>query len=250
MSGEGFSAQVEVQPHRPGRACRLESLGSLDLALTALRPSPVVERIQQTFELEVCERKYIAQAAGEQHLAVTDGGGAAHQLDAHLGERVEIERRPLWGPDELRGGEPPGPREVVDLVVALIPHARGVHPPENVTPPVGARQPHVLSNGEGDPPTRSMKLRCQLHAGGRRPHDEHAPSGELIRIAVVERRELLDVRRHRLGEAGNHRSVTGACRDYKCPTADLAVARRHVVAVADAAHRRDVRAGSEWRSDR
>ena len=40
------------------------------------------------------------------------------------GERVEVERRPLGRPDELRRRQPPRPREILDLVVAAGPTRR------------------------------------------------------------------------------------------------------------------------------
>ncbi len=70
---------------------------------------------EQPLHLQVGEREHVAQAAREERAAVADGGEAADQLDAHRRERVEIERRPIGGADQLRRRQPPRPRQVVDL---------------------------------------------------------------------------------------------------------------------------------------
>ena len=98
--------------------------------------------------LQVRERADVAQAAGEQRAAVADGRPAADQLDAHRRQRAQIERRSLGRPDELRRRQPPRPREIVELVVALVPHAGRVHPPQDIAAAIGARQPHVLPDRE------------------------------------------------------------------------------------------------------
>ena len=157
---------------------RRGALRSNELGVTPARERPLVERVKQAVHLEVREREHVAQAAGEQRAAVTYRPPAAYQLDAHGGERVEIERRPLRSPDELGRGQPPGPGEIVDLVVPLIPHARRVHPPQHVAPRYvrgTARAPHR----QGHRPARPLQLGGQLHAGRRRSHDEHAAVGEL-----------------------------------------------------------------------
>ena len=95
-------------------------------------------------------------------------------------QRIEVERRPLRGADELWRRQPPRAREVVHLVVALAPQAGRVHPPQDVAAAIGARQPHVLADREDHRPSRLSQLGRQLHAGGRRADDEHAPVGELV----------------------------------------------------------------------
>ena len=212
------------------------------LGVAAARPGPLVERVQQAPHLEVREREHVAQAAGKQRTAVTYSRPAARQLDPHRGQRVEIERRPLGSPDELGRGQPPGPREIVHLVVPLVPHARRVHPPQHIASAVRARQPRVLPHREGHRPTRPLQLGGQLHAGRRRTHDEHAAVGELGGVTVVERRQLLDGRRHRAGELRHRRLIAGTARDDHGLAAKLAAARRHAIAVVGAPHRRDGRA--------
>ena len=67
-----------------------------------------------------------------------------------------------------------GPDEVVDLVVAFVEHAGGVHPPEDVAPAVGPWHPHVLADGERDRAAASLDLVGQLDARRRGADDEHA----------------------------------------------------------------------------
>src|SRR5215475_9375900 len=85
------ASQVELQPCRLGYACWCETLRRAGLSVIPVRLGPLVERVQQALHLEVREREHISQAAGEQRAAVTYRRPAAHQLDAHRGERVEIE---------------------------------------------------------------------------------------------------------------------------------------------------------------
>ena len=143
----------------------------------------------------------IAQPAREERAAVAHRRQPADELDADRAERVEIQRRALRRADELRRRQPPRARQVVDLVVALVPHAGGVHPPQHVAAAIGPRQPHVLADRERHRPAGAVDLVGELHAGGRRADDQHAAVGQLARIAVVERRELRDGRRHGLREA-------------------------------------------------
>ena len=235
------AAQVELQPRRRRHPRRLEPFRRPELGVAPAGQRPLVEGVEQAPQLEVGEREHVAQAAGEQRAAVPDHRPPAHQLDAQRGERVEVERRPLGRPDQLGRGQPPGPGEVVHLVVPLVPHARGVHPPQHVTPAVDARQPHVLPDRQGHRPAGALQLGGQLHAGRRRPDHEHAAVGELVRVAVVERRELLDRRGHLAGERRDRGPVAGAARDDHGPAGDLAVARRDQVTVPVRPHRGDVR---------
>ena len=148
---------------------------------------PLVERVQQPIHLEVGQRELIAQPARKQRPAVAHGGQPADDLDAGRAERVEIERRALRRADQLRRRQPPRARQVVDLVVALVPDARGVHPPQHVAAAIGPRQPHVLADRERHRPAGAVDFIGQLHAGGRRADDQHAAVGQLVGIAVVER---------------------------------------------------------------
>ena len=52
--------------------------------------------------------------------------------------------------DQLGRRDVAGSNEVVDVIVALLEDAGGVHPPEDVASPVGPREPHVLPDRDGD----------------------------------------------------------------------------------------------------
>ena len=88
--------------------------------------------------------------------------------------------RSLGRADQLRRREVAGADEVVDLVVALVEDAGGLHPPEDVAPAVAPRQPHVLADGEGDRSAGAVDLVGELDAGRRRADDEHAPLVEVV----------------------------------------------------------------------
>jgi hypothetical protein len=235
------AAQVKPQPRRGRHASRRQALGRAGLLVMPVGPRPVVERVKQAAHLEVRERSRVAQPAGEQRAAVAHGRPAAYQFDAHRGERVQVERCPLRGANELRRWQPPGPGEIVDLVIPLIPHARGVHPPQHVVAPVCSRQPDVLPHRERHRPARPAQFRRQLHASGRRSHHEHPAIGELGRATVVERSDLLDRRRHRVTQRRHDGPVARPARDDHRPAGDRAAGRQHLVPVVSAAHRRDVR---------
>src|SRR5690606_19718042 len=89
------------------------------------------------------------------------------------------------------------------------------------------------------------QLGGELHAGRRGSHDEHAAFGELSGLAVVVRGDLLDLRRHGGAERRHRGQVAGPARDDHRPAVDLAVVRRHAVAVAGAPYGRDVRTGAD-----
>ncbi len=120
------------------------------------------------------------------------GSQPSHNFDAGCGEGVQVQGRALRRADQLRRRQPSRAREVVDLVVALIPDTGRVHPPQHVAAPIGPRQPDVLADRERHRPARAMDLVSQLNPGGRRADNQHAAGGKLARISIVERREALD----------------------------------------------------------
>ncbi len=187
--------------------------------------------VEQALHLQVGEREHVAQAAREQRPAVADRGEPADQRDAHRGERVEIERGPLGRADELRRRQTTGPRQVVDLVVALVPEPGGVHPPQHVAAAIRARQAHVLADRQRHGTPGLLDLGGELDAGRRSADDEDAALGQAIRVAVVERRDLRDRRRDAGGERRHARHVAGAAGEHDAPAADLAAAGADVVAV-------------------
>ena len=141
---------------------------------------PLVEAIEQAVQLEIGETAGVGQPAGEEGHAVADRPEATDDLDAELGERVEVERSALGSADQLRRRNVAGPDEIVDRVVALVEHAGGFHPPEDVAASIGARHPHVLADGQRDLSSAAVDLVGELHAGGRSPDDEHPGVVELV----------------------------------------------------------------------
>ena len=236
------AAQIELQPRRRRHAGRLEALGRADVGVAAVRARPLVERVEQALHLEIGEREHVAQAAREQRAAVAHRGEPADELDADRAERVEIERGPLRRADELRRRQPARARQVVDLVVALVPHAGRVHPPQHVAAAIGARQPHVLADRQRHGPAGAVDLVGQLHAGRRRADDEHAAFGQVAGIAVVERREL---QRSTPARPAQRRHARRRCRrrsrSPRCGSGARRVLVATSIAVVGRPHRRDRR---------
>ena len=117
-------------------------------------------------------------------------------------QRVEIERRALGRADELRRRQAPRARQVVDLVVALIPHARArpsttARRGRDTCAAAGrARRPTSVT---GRPERWISSASCTPVADA--PTTSTPPSGSCDGIAIVERRDLLDRRRHRAAAA-------------------------------------------------
>ena len=122
-------------------------------------PAHWSKRVEQPVHLEVREREDVAQAAGEQ--------GEPSRIDAQRPTSSTPSAASALRSSVARSGVPTswgdGSRrarvEVVDLVVALVPHAGGVHPPQDVAPAIGARQPHVLADRQGDRTARLAAAR-------------------------------------------------------------------------------------------
>ena len=148
--------EVEIESRdEAGTRGWLEALRGPTSARRACGARPLVERVEQPIHLQVGQRELIAEPAREQRPAVAHRGQPADDLDAGRAERVEVERRALRRADQLRRRQPPGARQVVDLVVALVPDTRGVHPPQHVAAAIGPRQPHVLADRRASPAGRS-----------------------------------------------------------------------------------------------
>ena len=176
-------------PPRPSRADRAgagTAVGAKRCGASRLDARPVgprVERVEQPAQLEVGQRAHVRQRSGELHRRVPGAGEPADERHPVLAQRVQVEgaRRA----DELHRRQVPHPEQVRDGVPALVEQARRVHPPQDVAAPVGARQPHVLTDGQGHRPTRAGQLIGDLDPA-RRPSDhEHAAVGELAGVAVV-----------------------------------------------------------------
>ena len=208
---------------------------------------PLVEGVEEAVELQIRQREHVPEPTGEERPAVAGRRDSAHQLDPDRGEGIQVERR-VRRADELRRGQAPGAGQIVDRVVPLVPHARAVHPPEHVASAVPAREADVLTDGERHRPPRAVNLVGELDTGRRGADDEHAPVGQLGRIAIVERGDLLDVRRQRRAHRRHARRVVAAAREHDGPAADLAVARHDPIAVVGARHRGDGRVRADRRA--
>ena len=141
-------------------------------------PRPLVEPVEQAVQLEVGQPAGVGERrprTARRRRATAPSRPTTSTPE--LGERVEVERAPLGRADQLRRRDVAGADEVVDLVVALVEHAGGVHPPEDVAPAVGARHAHVLADGERHRAAAAVDLVGELHAGGRAADDEHAAVG-------------------------------------------------------------------------
>ena len=142
--------------------------------------------VEQPAHLEIGQRAHVAQRAGELRLAVLgDAGEPADEPDADVGQRIEVERRPVGRAGELQRRHPARPLDVVDRVVALVEHAGGVHPPLDVLAAVDAGRADVLADRERDRTAGAVDLVGELGAGRRRADHQHAAVGELAGIAVL-----------------------------------------------------------------
>src|SRR5688572_30926044 len=94
--------QVELQWRRIGRPGGFEALRSANLGVAPVAASPLVEGAQQTFHLQVSQRKLIAQSPREQGASVADRRQTANDLNARGTQRVEIQGHALGRADELR----------------------------------------------------------------------------------------------------------------------------------------------------
>jgi hypothetical protein len=117
------SAEIQLEPRRDRGACGLEAVRRVDVGVASVRARPLVERVEQAIPLQVRERELVAEAAREECPAVANGREASDDLRATGGEGIEIERGAFRRTDELRRRQPARADEIVDLVVALVPHA-------------------------------------------------------------------------------------------------------------------------------
>ena len=134
--------------------------------------------------------------------------------------------------DQLRRRQPARARQVVDLVVALIPDARrSIHHSTSRPRYVrGSRTCSPTDSVTGRPD--AMDLVGQLHAGRRRADDEHAAVGQLIGIAISRA-----VKRLRSRAAAPARSA-GTLARLQAPLASTTAAAVELAAVG---RRRDSR---------
>ena len=136
---------------------------------------------------------------------------------------------------ELQRRHAARPHDVVDLVVALVEHAGGVHPPLDVPAAVDAGRPHVLADRQRHRTARALDLVGDLDAGRRRADDQHAAVGELVRVAVLLGVSVADRRRHGCRRTpGTRGDVARARREHDGPAVPVALVGRDQVAVVGA----------------
>ena len=143
-----------------------------------------VDAVEEPAQLEIGAGGVVGERAGELGSVAGDADELAGDLDAGGVQGVEVEGSSLGCADELGGWQPSGSLEVVDGVVALVEQADRVHPPVDVSAPVGAREPDVVADGEGHGASGALELVGDLDAGGRGADDEHATGSELAGVAV------------------------------------------------------------------
>ena len=117
--------------------------------------------------------------------------------------------------------------DVVDLVVAVVEHAGGVHPPLDVPAAIDARHPHMLADRKRHRAARAVDLVGELDAGRRRADDEHAARLELIGVAILHRRQ------HRDRRPAPPRQAAGTVAMLQAPVASTTVRHRQSPRSAD-----------------
>ena len=76
------------------------------------------------------------------------------------------------------------PSDVIDLVVSLVEHTGGVHPPFEILAAVEARCADVLPNRERDHAPGALKFMCDLRAARRGSDDKDTAVSNLGGIAI------------------------------------------------------------------
>ena len=115
-----------------------------------------------------------------------DAGEAADQR--HANDRVSalrssVERSGV--PASCNDGTSTRPRNVVDLVIALVEHAGRVHPPLEVPAAIEARARMCSPTAKSHRPARAVDLVGDLRAARRCAHHQDAAVGKLTGIAIL-----------------------------------------------------------------
>ena len=151
---------------------------------------------------------------------------------------------------QLGRGNAAGAHEVVDLVVALVPHSASLHPPHHVAPAIGPRHADVLTDGQRHRPAGAVDLGGELRPGGGGADHQHAALGQAVRVAVRHWSEASDGWRHGGARRRHDRHVVGATREHQGAAAPVAAGGSDPVAVVGPAHRQDRRLGLDRRVHR
>ena len=162
-----------------GHARRLEALGRADVGVASGRRAPTRRTCRAAAPSS--DRRARTGCAGRPRTARGRRGSADSRPTSSTPIAVSALRSSVARSrraDELRRRQPARARQVVDLVVALVPDARRVHPPQHVAAAIRARQPHVLADRQRHGPAGAVDLGGELHAGRRRADDEDAAFGQ------------------------------------------------------------------------
>ena len=131
-----------------------------------------------------------------------------HRRAGHL-RRQDIARWPDR-PRKIR-------RNIVHLVVALVEHTGGIHPPLQVFATVNARRSNVLTHRQSDRAARAVYFIGDLSTARGCTDDQDATVGELSGITVLPGGQLHDRPRHPIGKGGNVSDVACPGSDYNRP---------------------------------
>ena len=110
---------------------------------------------------------------------------AANKLHAYFGEGVDVEGRSIRRAGKLQRRNPSCPRNIVDLVIALIEHTCGIHPPLQVFAAINAWRSNVLTHRQDDRAARAVYFIGDLSTARGCTNDQDATVGELIGITVL-----------------------------------------------------------------
>ena len=178
----------EIQTKRRG----LLNLGSAAADVTA-RPSaskPFLCAHSSTrfrsLHLEIGERAHVAQRSGELCLAAfSDPCESADQPHSYLGEGIEVESRSIGCAGQLQRRNPARPRDVVDLVIALVEDTCGIHPPLQVLATIHSGSSNVLAHRQRYRASRAVNFVGDLRSARRCADHQHAAVGKLCGISVL-----------------------------------------------------------------
>ena len=188
---------------RLGRPQPVERGGLEELTVQAGGRDVVVDVGEEGLEATVGGRRRGREVVGEGQAGAVDGGQVAGQPHAEALQRGQVDVAVVAAADQLDGALVARPDGVLDLVDRAAEGADPVEPPPDVHAAIAAGQPAVAANGEHDVATGADEFVGDLHAGRRRPHDQHPAVGHEARIAIGVRGDLGDAGVELVGE-GRH----------------------------------------------